>query len=73
MHDERNEEFIEFLSAGTRAKGQYRCAGCGYGVTVHDELPTCPMCAGTAWELSAWTPFGTARNLQATRGASAVL
>ena len=70
---ERNDDYIDFLSAGTRAKGQYRCAACGYGVTVHDELPICPMCSGTAWEQCAWTPFGTARSLQGTRGASAVL
>ena len=73
MQDERSDDYIEFQTAGAPAKGQYRCASCGYGVTVHDELPTCPMCAGTAWEQSAWTPFGTARNLAATRGTSAVL
>ena len=73
MREERNDDYIEFQTAGARAKGQYRCTSCGYGVTVHDELPTCPMCAGTDWEQSAWTPFGTARNLQATRGTSAVL
>jgi rubredoxin len=73
MHEERTDDYIEFQAAGDPAKGQYRCSGCGYGVTVHDELPTCPMCAGTEWEQSAWTPFGYARNLQATRGASAVI
>jgi rubredoxin len=73
MQDERNDDYIEFQQAGAPAKGQYRCASCGYGVTVHDELPTCPMCAGTSWELSAWTPFATARNLQATRTTSGVL
>lgn len=73
MDVERNDDYIEFQSAGDPAKGQYRCSRCGYGVTVHDELPTCPMCAGTEWEQSAWTPFGNARNLQATRGASSVI
>ena len=71
MRDEK-DDYVEFQEAGTPAKGQYRCAGCGYGVTVHDELPICPMCSGTAWEQSAWTPFGNARNL-AARGTSAVL
>jgi rubrerythrin len=64
-------DYIPFYAAGSHAKGQYRCAECGYGVTVHDELPTCPMCGGTSWELSAWTPFGNARNLQ--RRATTVL
>ena len=73
MQEPRNDDYIEFHTAGARAKGQYRCASCGYGVTVHDELPTCPMCSGTDWEQSAWTPFGTARSLQGTRGTSAVL
>jgi len=69
MRDEPHDDFVEFVAAGAPGKGQYRCAGCGYGVTVHDELPTCPMCSGTSWELSARTPLGTARNLQASRGA----
>ena len=73
MRDDLRDDYVEFQAAGSPAKGQYRCSGCGYGVTVHDELPRCPMCSGTTWELSAWTPFGNARNLQAARGASAVL
>jgi rubrerythrin len=72
MRDEK-DDFVEFQEAGDPAKGQYRCSGCGYGVTVHDELPTCPMCAGTSWEQSAWSPFGNARSLQGARGTSAVL
>ena len=64
------DDYVEFHDAGTHAKGQYRCTGCGYGVTVHDELPDCPMCAGTVWELSPWTPFGNAREeLRQPRGA----
>ena len=47
-------DFVPFYPAGTRAEGQYRCADCGYGVTIHDELPTCPMCMGTAWEAVEW-------------------
>jgi lipopolysaccharide biosynthesis regulator YciM len=30
-------------------KGDYRCATCGYGVSVHRSLPRCPMCGGNAW------------------------
>jgi hypothetical protein len=73
MSDGRSDDFIDFQLTGAPAKGQYRCSGCGYGVTVHDELPTCPMCSGTSWEPSAWTPFANARNLKAARGASVVL
>jgi hypothetical protein len=32
------------------AGGDYRCAECGYGVTVRRQLLRCPMCAATAWE-----------------------
>ena len=55
-------DFIAFASAGTSAKGQYRCAECGYGITIHDALPTCPMCSGTEWEPSAWSPFSGVRS-----------
>jgi hypothetical protein len=45
------------VTSGTAVKGQFQCAACGYGVTVHRELPRCPMCAGEEWHQSAWTPF----------------
>ena len=38
-------DYIRFWAAGQRAKGEFHCADCGYGVTVHTELPSCPMCA----------------------------
>ena len=50
-------DYVEFAAAGAPAVGAYRCAECGYGVTVHDRLPRCPMCSGTAWELHDWSPF----------------
>jgi len=43
--------------AGRSAKGEFRCVGCGYGVAVHDSLPSCPMCRGDLWEPSPWRPF----------------
>jgi rubrerythrin len=58
---ETTEDFVEFLVAGMQAAGEYHCAECGYGVTVHDALPQCPMCSGTSWEPHAWTPFTRAR------------
>ena len=35
--------------AGAGARGEFRCAGCGYGIVVHRELPACPMCQGGDW------------------------
>ena len=39
-----------FLAAGRKAEGEFRCAECGYGVSVRTVLPQCPMCRGLAWE-----------------------
>ncbi len=47
----------DFLAAGQRAEGEFRCADCGYGVIVRNELPECPMCRGLAWEGPADSPF----------------
>jgi rubredoxin len=46
--------FVTFLPAGEPAVGEFRCSGCGYGVSIQRALPTCPMCSGTAWE--AYSP-----------------
>jgi hypothetical protein len=51
---------IVFLAAGDNAKGEFRCAECGYGVAVCRELPVCPMCSCEVWEASSWHPFGRA-------------
>jgi rubrerythrin len=42
--------FVDFVVAGARIAGEYRCADCGYGAVVHSTLPSCPMCGGTVWE-----------------------
>lgn len=42
--------FVEFVAAGTKASGDFRCPDCGYGAVVHRALPPCPMCGGTIWE-----------------------
>ena len=68
-HD-RSDEFVAFQGTGARVKGQYGCAECGYGIMVHDELPVCPMCAGTSWEPVLWTPFGHALDLEREHGAT---
>ena len=36
-------------SAGAVARGEFHCRGCGYGITVHRVLPSCPMCRGEEW------------------------
>jgi hypothetical protein len=63
--DERSgtEGFVPFWQAGASAKGEFHCAECSYGVIVTRELPTCPMCGGTAWEQSTWSPFARSRAL----------
>ncbi|MDQ3889041.1 MAG: zinc ribbon-containing protein, partial [Actinomycetota bacterium] len=48
---------VDVLPAGAPAKGEFRCAECGYGVAIHDALPRCPMCSGRLWEAAAWRPF----------------
>ena len=45
-------DYVQFSEAGSRASGAFRCAGCGYGVTIQVALPRCPMCGGTSWEAS---------------------
>jgi rubredoxin len=52
-----SDEYIEFLVAGDTAKGEFHCSECGYGVTIVRALPLCPMCGGTSWEPSPWSPF----------------
>jgi hypothetical protein len=58
------DDYVDFVTAGTQAAGAYHCSECGYGITVHDELPKCPMCAGTMWELHDWSPFTQPSRLQ---------
>jgi hypothetical protein len=57
------DDFVHFALTGEPAKGEFHCSDCGYGVTVHRELPRCPMCGNDSWELSAWSPFARARNV----------
>ena len=59
-----DDEFVVLVVTGSRATGQYRCAECGYGITLRGELPDCPMCGGNAWEETAWSPIGNAAALE---------
>ena len=56
-------DFVDFLAAGARVKGEFHCSECGYGVTVFRTLPVCPMCGGEEWEQSAWSPLTRARSI----------
>ena len=38
------------LRAGLEVKGEFRCAGCGYGISIYNKLPRCPMCGSESWE-----------------------
>ena len=62
--DHGDGDYVEFLTAGAAAVGEYHCTTCGYGVTVHATLPRCPMCSGGSWEQTAWSPFHRATRLQ---------
>jgi hypothetical protein len=59
------EGFVRFWNTGDPVKGEYHCAECGYGVTVCRDLPLCPMCGGTVWEQTAWSPLTRAFNIEA--------
>jgi hypothetical protein len=56
-------DYVRFWAAGESGKGEFRCAECSYGVTVHAKLPVCPMCSGDAWERADWSPFSRASRL----------
>jgi hypothetical protein len=34
------------------------CSGCGYGIVVPLEPPTCPMCRGNTWVVRRSTSVG---------------
>ena len=55
-----DDDYVPFSAAGESAKGEFRCAECGYGITVCRELPVCPMCSGESWEPGSWSPFARA-------------
>jgi rubredoxin len=63
-HQSEQDGFVSFFKTGTRATGDYQCASCGYGITLHSDLPTCPMCGGESWEQIAWHPLSRAVQLQ---------
>jgi rubrerythrin len=59
--------YVDLTAAGAAAVGEFRCAECGYGAIVRGRLPTCPMCGGTSWEHSSWSPFSRGSALERPR------
>jgi rubrerythrin len=57
-------DYVQFFSTGQAVKGEFHCADCGYGVTIHRQLPICPMCGGESWEQAPWSPFSRAAHYQ---------
>ena len=57
VKDSDTGDYVEFARAGADGKGEFKCAGCGYGITVYHKLPRCPMCGQGLWERSQWSPF----------------
>jgi hypothetical protein len=49
--------YVEFWTTGEAVKGEFHCSDCGYGVTIVRSLPLCPMCGGSSWEQTPWSPF----------------
>jgi hypothetical protein len=49
------------LVAGVEAEGEFRCVGCGYGISISSTLPRCPMCGTESWEPLQWM-FGPTRS-----------
>ena len=46
-------------------RGEYRCAGCGYGIIVYGQPPGCPICRGPRWEHVEWRPFSLGLDVSA--------
>ncbi len=51
------DDYVEFWTTGEAVKGEFHCSDCGYGVTIVRSLPLCPMCGGSSWEQTPWSPF----------------
>jgi hypothetical protein len=56
--DSEVEGGLVVAGRGRRGKrAEYRCAGCGYGIVVYGQPPSCPMCREPRWEHVEWRPF----------------
>jgi len=41
----------------SKARSDYRCADCGYGVVAAGPPSFCPLCGGVDWDQASWRPF----------------
>src|SRR6266568_1155852 len=56
--DSEVEAGMVAAGAGRKGKrGAYRCAGCGHGIVVYGQAPSCPICSEARWEHVEWRPF----------------
>jgi rubrerythrin len=62
--DSTGADFVEFAATGAPAAGAFHCSGCGYGVSVQETLPRCPMCGGTTWERAPFAAPPSGERLQ---------
>jgi rubrerythrin len=62
--DSTGADFVEFVATGAPAAGAFHCSGCGYGVSVQETLPRCPMCGGTTWERAPFAAPPSGERLQ---------
>ena len=63
------------VAAGRGRKGkraEYRCAGCGYGIIVYGQPPSCPMCREPRWEHVESRPFSQLLDFPSAPAASDV-
>lgn len=47
--ESRSQSTRPRMATGAFAHGDFRCANCGYGVSMYRSLPHCPMCGGKVW------------------------
>ena len=55
-----DDDYVEFVRAGTRAGGSFECTACGHRIILAGELPACRVCGERLWEKGAWSPFAAA-------------
>ena len=54
------DDYVEFVRAGTSAGGSFECTACGHRMILAGELPACRVCGERLWEQGAWSPFAEA-------------
>jgi hypothetical protein len=52
--DVPGQRSVQPLVTGEKVRGEFRCVGCGYGISISRELPRCPMCGTGSWGQLQW-------------------